>query len=308
MRAAAMLAMAAALAFAEGEPLLWRPAPAEGRLEVTLPGGWTGTRVHAVRVTVVVDGDPRPATPPHLTGWEAWVERRKAWQAAVTARTRALLPGATPAQWALLPLLDWRGGTQAPTRRLQPGEAAFLARAAEAERQAEAELEQADRARVRTLRIWCNGRAHTVETQVNRPLRVALAPRAGENRLEILDLASGSREVRTWWQEGGAAPRLQVLADGDTQFKVMAPSGKVGPAEWEHRHPSPAPGTYTVLWSGWEATSHGAEWGFQTNEPRVVTVEVLLDAGTDRERVQRFSRTCLPGEGEVVLGRFHVED
>jgi len=235
------------------------------------------------------------------------MERMKARKAAVAARTRALIPGATPAQWALLPLLEWGGGGQAPTRRLQAGEMAFLARAAEAQRQAEAELEEAARARTRTLRVWCNGRARTVEAQVNRPLRIALAPRGGENRLEILDTASGRREVRTWWQEGGAAPRLQVLADGDTQFKVLAPSGKLSEAEWEYRHPAPAPGTYTLRWSGWEATAHG-DWEPRALEPREVTVEVLLDAGTDRERVQRFTRTCLPGEGEVVLGQFHVED
>ncbi|HLO66028.1 MAG TPA: hypothetical protein VK188_03345, partial [Holophaga sp.] len=199
------------------------------------------------------------------------------------------------------------GGSHAPTRKLQPGEVAFLARAAGAQRQAETELEEAARARARTLRVWCNGRARTVEAQVNRPLRIALAPRAGENRLEILDTASGRREVRTWWQEGGAAPRLQILADGDTQFKVLAPSGKVSPADWEYRHPAPAPGTYTIRWSGWEATAQG-DWEPRAGEPRVVTVEVLLDAGTHRERIQRFTRTCLPGEGEAVLGRFHVED
>jgi len=76
---------------------------------------------------------------------------------------------------------------------------------------------------------------------------------------------------------------------------------------WTFHRATPAPGTYTVAWGGYQATYHDW-WRPEEGRPVQVEVDVLLNGGTDRERRFRFTRLCLPGGGEVILGTFNVEN
>lgn len=290
-------------------PIFWSPDPASGRLEISGPtGGWTAGDPD-VRIRVEVPGDPRPARDPGEDLWDYWERMREARKAAILARVKELLPGERPSDWARIGLLEW------PEREVDPEALpaasphllAFLARFAQARAQVQKELEKAEGARRRTVRLWFNGRAEAEEVEVNRDWRPDLRSVAGENRLEVRDEATGQTLVRTWWKEGRGGPRLQVRARGEwTTLKILEPGGKVD-RTYDFRRGSPRPGTYTVQWGDYQATHH-SWWGEGDDTPHEIVVDVILDGGTDRERRLVLRRTCLPGAGEAVLGTFDVED
>ena len=304
-----LLLLSALLAAPGQSPWFWVPPADGGALEVLgVPGGWTMEREPPARFQVSVPGDPRPKHTADRSWWEYYQEEQQGRQAALLQAVKARLPNEAPASWSLLPLLDWSTPEvpEADRKTATPREVAFLARYVEARAEAEAELEAADRARSRELLVWFNGRPERLHTTVNEPRHFRLEAEAGENRLEVMDPAIGAREVRTWWCEASSGPRLQVLSN-DTQIRVMEPNGAWSNPSWTFRRATPAPGTYTVSWGGYQATYHDW-WRPEEARPVQVEVDVLLNGGTDRERRFRFTRLCLPGGGEVVLGTFNVEN
>jgi len=291
-------------------PVFWSPAPDEGRLE--LPdslGGWAGNGPDRVTLRIRADADPRPRKDPGEEWWESYQRRRREREEAILQRVKLRMPGEAEADWTLLPLVAWQEepAIPEPVPAARRREVAFLARYAQVRRQVEEELERAEAARSRILRVWFNGRPSDLRAELNEDRHIYLEPRAGENRLEVLDPATGRREVRTWWSGAAAAPRLQVRADGDADFKVLEPDGRLSRLSSQFLRANPAPGTYTVFWSGYEASGH-TWWRPEEAAPLTVSVEVTLDAGTDRERRVRLGQLCLPGTGERVLGTFDVED
>jgi hypothetical protein len=313
MSLASLLALS--LLLAPGTPadpdaqVFWKPDPAAGRLEMDgILGGWfLDPPVPAIRFRV--EGDPRPARSPEEDYWDYWERMREVRRAAILARVKARLPGEDPGNWDLIRLLDWPEKELDPENLplAMPREVAFLARYARARAEVVAELDAAEAARRHPVRLWFNGRIGKDDLEANRTWRPDLEGQAGENRLEVRDEATGQTLVRSWWQEGRLGPRLQVRARGDwVSLKVLEPGGKVEDTTRYHRA-NPGPGTYTVSWGDYVATHH-AWWGEDGAAPREVVVDVLLDAGTDRERHLVFRRLCMPGEGEAVLGTFDVED
>ena len=195
-----------------------------------------------------------------------------------------------------------------PTVAKTPGQLRQEALRAEADR-------LANLWRHRTIAVWFNGEPLPqpwVDVNTTRTFRVV--SRNGENRLELLEPESGARATRTWWVstsrdrlrvfalrdsfgDGSWLPGdLQVLEpDGATARFGRTPSGgKAG--GWEYTHAAPPPGTYTVRWSPspWQPIA-------------TVTVEAVLDGGTDRERHWRFNRLILPGTPPMVFGTFDVD-
>jgi hypothetical protein len=279
--------------------------PKGGRLEILYPlGGWTGQESKSIRFRLTVEGDPRPPQDRDWISYWDWASWEQEREEALLGRVRELLPLEPAALWKLTKLLD---GTSEPATRppIRPAEMAFLARYAETRARAEKEMSEADQACYRPVRAWFNGRALETRAAVNATSRLWVEPRAGENRLEVLDPATGTSLVRTWWQVAAAGPRLQAKAEGSS-IRILEPGGKLTNATNLYRSANPAPGTYQVLWGGWEATHR--PWNSYQAPPVQVDVEVLLDPGTDRERAFRFGRLCLPGAGEALLGTFHVED
>ena len=186
----------------------------------------------------------------------------------------------------------------------------------------------------RRVEIWFNGRKYVQTVSVGQAFWVQLQNAEGENRLEVGFRGSGSWQLRSWWtwatrdrlqvrviEEGAASAEEgdsegEWYGGGDGDIRVVEPDGTVaqegntpsgGRKRWHgYSHGDPLPGTYTVRWQPrvWEE-EEGA--GSQA-KPRRVAVEVLLDAGTDRERRWRFEQLVMPGRAEVVLGSFDVED
>lgn len=302
------LGLAPAAAFGQS-PVFWNPAPLDGHLELQGSlGGWSRDVPPQPSLLLAVPGDPRPSRPPEMGGWEYWEREQKDREEAILQRVKARMPGEPPTRWALLKLLEW--DAEAPEEEARPvakpGELAFLARYAGIRAQVEEELKRAEEARYRDLRYWFNGRAGDVRAELNRPWGLYLEPQAGENRLEVLERATGQRESRTWWHEAAAGPRLQVLVEGG-EVKVLEPGGALSSATSFFRRANPTPGTYTLSWGSYRATEHHW-WSPEDAAPVTLVVDVLIDAGTDRERHLRFQSLCLPGGGERVLGSFDVEN
>lgn len=168
--------------------------------------------------------------------------------------------------------------------------------------------------RSRRVQVWFNGEPSLCWVEVNRTQGFTVVAQNGENRLELIEPESGARASCSWWVSTAAVRlRVAVLRDvedlpypsGDLQ--VVEPDGTVaesprttpsgGRSTWmEYRHPAPLPGSYTVRWK--------PAW---YRDPAVVTVEVALDPGTDRERRWRLNRLILPGSPPAILGTFDVE-
>ena len=313
MRIAAVPVLLLALAHpsAQGQsPWFWVPPAGGGRLELPEPlGGWTREGPFQIRLQVGLDPDPMPRRPQGEAWWDYWEEEQKAREAAILQRVKELLPQEAPSSWSMIHLLDWHAmdTPEPPRKAAQPREVAFLARYAKARAQAEAEARQAERARTRELRVWCNGRSSKLDVALNQDAGLAVEPRSGENRLEVMDPATGQRETRTWWYEAPSGPRLQVLGQAGTAIVVLEPGGQLSRPTDRFLRTSPAAGTYSVSWGGYQATSH---WWWRPEEaaPILAVVDVLIDGGTDRERHLHFEQLCLPGAGAVLLGTFHVEE
>ena len=169
--------------------------------------------------------------------------------------------------------------------------------------------------RHRAITVWLNGEPLPpcwVDVNTTRSFRVL--SQNGENRLELLEPESGARATRTWWVST-ARDRLRVFAlrgsfgDGSWlpgELQVLEPDGATArygrtpsggrAGIWEYTHAAPPPGTYTVRWdpSPWQPVAS-------------VTVEAVLDGGTDQERRWRFNRLILPGTPPLVFGTFDVD-
>jgi hypothetical protein len=144
----------------------------------------------------------------------------------------------------------------------------------------------------------------------------SLASQNGENRLEIWEPDSGKRLVRSWWTSASRTRlRINQVRSSDDEWgtgnlEILEPNGDLathgrrttsgGTLTWsnEYLHPTPAPGTYTLRWTG----------GYRGGKPFRVIVEGLLDGGTDTERRWRFERLLLPGAGPATLGTIDVEN
>jgi hypothetical protein len=170
--------------------------------------------------------------------------------------------------------------------------------------------------RDRRLLVWFNGTETQLSVRVGALAYFSVASQNGENRLEILEPDSGRRIVRSWWTSA-ARTRLMVAQVrssedewGQGALEVLEPNGDLathgrrttsgGTLSWgnEYLHPNPAPGTYTLRWTG----------GYRGGRPFRVILEALLDGGTDQERRWRFERLVLPGAGAVTLGTLDVEN
>ncbi len=283
----AILALALPAAASPAPP----PAPyvpdlARWRLELlSCPGGWVTQARQTVTFRLVDPGDPNP--PKEQPGQGDAYQDAEAW------RPAAPEPEKTPEQLR--------------QERVR----------AEAERKANAW-------RQRTVRAWFNGEELPAQgAEVNVTGSLVLDSRNGENRLELLEPDSGARAGCSWWVSTGRN-RLEVralreygwgahpwsLQPGTTppgNLRVLEPDGTLaesfrttpsgGRCRWdEYLHAAPPPGTYSVQWQM-------PYWG----SPALVTVEVLLDPGTDRERRWRFTRLILPGSLPAVLGTFDVD-
>jgi len=177
------------------------------------------------------------------------------------------------------------------------------------------ELTRRNAWRQRRLLVWFNGEASTLDAQVGHSAYFSATSQNGENRLEILEPDSGLRLVRSWWTFASRARlrifRVQASDDewGGGSLEVLEPNGDLasggrrtpsgGTLDWSshYSHPNPAPGTFTLRWSG----------GYRGGKPFRVVIEAILDGGTDRERHWRFERLMLPGAGPATLGTVDVE-
>ncbi len=273
----ALFAVVACAALAAAPPP-YRPDPSAWRLEVAPGlGGWMDASVVTLRLKVVDPNDPEPPR-----------EGAAAWDDAPDEDDP----------------MDEGGAAETEVQRRARWEA--RERAWEARRARNAW-------RDRTVILWFNGEERRRFIRVGYPLEERLTCLGGENRLEILEPASGQRLVRTWWAASGRARLVvQQAADGDSPggtLEVVEPGGALaasyrrtasgGMAEWNrYTHPHPPAGTYTLRWTGvWRG-----------GKPGLITVEAVLDAGTERERRWSFRKLLLPGAGPVVLGTVDVEE
>jgi hypothetical protein len=188
----------------------------------------------------------------------------------------------------------------------------------------------------RRVEIWFNGQKRIETVSVGQGFWVSLEHAEGENRLELVHRGSGSWQLRSWWtwatrdrlqvrviEEGSANASVEEGQDepyedrgGEGDLRVVEPDGTVadqgntpsgGRKRWHgYSHGDPLPGTYTVRWKPQSWDEDGERQ--RQLKPRRVAVEVLLDAGTDKERRWRFEQLVMPGKSEVVLGSFDVEE
>lgn len=171
-------------------------------------------------------------------------------------------------------------------------------------------MEAAEASRERRIQAWFNGEAQELELEVNREQRFPIHPVQGENRLELLDPATGQFQVRSWWC-GDRAPRLRVIAqERDVRWpswglEVLEPGGKLTSGLRDFAKTHPTSGTYTLCWN---AGAPSRWWSPEDAHPRRVQMEVILDGGTDKERRWRFESLILPGSGNIPVGSFDVED
>lgn len=187
-------------------------------------------------------------------------------------------------------------------------EARYLAR-----RKAEEERQRRNAWRKRKLRIWFNGTARVSETSVGSTTYEYLPCQDGENRLEILEPDSGLRLVRTWWTFAARTRLVVRRVDADPVWdggglEVLEPDGSLA-AAWRktpsggmamgdhYTHREPPAGTYTLRWAS----------SYRGAQPSTVSLEAVLDPGTERERRWTFSRLLIPGAGTFTLGTFDVE-
>lgn len=168
--------------------------------------------------------------------------------------------------------------------------------------------------RERKATVWFNGQVQPLTVSVGHSYMLNLDAVNGENRFEVFVPDAGKRVVRTWWVSSSRT-RLRVskvLSEESYvgNLEVLEPGGELATAgrrtptggicTWggEYTHSSPPPGTYTLRWTG----------GWRGAKPCRVTVEAVLDGGTDQERRWRFERVVLAGAGPVTLGTVDVED
>jgi hypothetical protein len=205
-------------------------------------------------------------------------------------------------------------GDEAESDDVEPPE-----QSAEELRQARLQQEEETRRtawRDRHLIVWFNGATTQLSTRVGYSTDYSVTSQNGENRLEVWEPDSGQRIVRSWWASA-ARTRLmisQVRASeeewGTGNLEILEPNGDLasrgkrttsgGTLDWSnaYQHPTPAPGTYTIRWTG----------GYRGGKPFRVVVEAILDGGTDSERRWRFERLLLPGAGPATLGSIDIEN
>jgi len=170
--------------------------------------------------------------------------------------------------------------------------------------------------RSRNLQVWLNGDTTELNVRVGYATMFQAESQNGENRLEIWEKDSGKRVVRTWWANGSKARlRIHPLSKAEEEWnsghlEILEPNGDLasqgrrtnsgGTLSWsgEYLHPTPAMGTYTLRWTG----------GYRGAKPFKVTLEAILDGGTEQERRWVFERLILPGAGPVTLGTLDVEN
>ncbi|MDP2875771.1 MAG: hypothetical protein Q8O00_06265 [Holophaga sp.] len=293
-------------------PVFWKAEPRNSRLEILTPtGGWETSGEKELRLKVVDLTDPRPAVDRSLDYWEQWQTRRKAEEEAVRFCALQQVAGDPPIRAQRREeIWTWLQDGESEKGPITPAELSFTSRWLKALAGARQQLADAEQSRKRTLQAWFNGEALTWNVEVNREQAFTVNSIQGENRLEILDSATGQTQVRTWWY-GGRSPRLRVTAReqgvrwSSWDLEVMEPGGKLvsGVQDFEKSHP--ASGTYSLRWNAGAASQW---WSPEDAQPRLLRVDVMLDGGTDKERRWRFEVLILPGTGRVQIGSFDVED
>ena len=288
-------------------PALWKPDPANSRLEILTPlGGWASLDRIEVRVRLADPTDPLRSVDEYRDRGDYWEERRQEEEKAFKDRVMNLLGGDEEVLWEEERLSTPEGWSpeEAVPQLSKPLERL------KAEHAVREELNVAERARRRELKVWFNGELTLLDVEVNRIYDWPLVPREGENRFEILDPVTKRREVRTWWSTLGI-PRLKVVVhrEGDSgrreELTVLEPGGALRRNYGLYTNAYPAVGTYTLRcetesWSSW--------WSPQSSPPRLVCADITLDGGSDRERQWHFEQLVIPGAGATILGSFDVED
>jgi hypothetical protein len=277
---------------------------------LTILGGWAETGPAGIRVQWTDPTDPRPPVDRSLDYWDRWQARHQTEKEALRLRAWECFEGEPGIEAARREaLIAWAEDRESEADPTTPAELAFTRRWLKASAQARRELEAAEVSRERTAQVWFNGEAMHWELEVNRERTFEVKPVQGENRLELLDPATGERTVRTWWC-GSRAPRLRVVAREPGQrwpswnLAVLEPGGELASDLQDFERTHPAPGTYTLRWN---ARTPSPWWSLEDASPRIVQADVTLDGGTDRERRWHFESLVLPGSGTVVLGSFDVE-
>jgi hypothetical protein len=255
--------------------------------------------------------DPRPPADSSLDSWERWQAQREAEREALRLRTLERFEGEPGIpEGRRSEILAWIRDGEGGRAPVTSAELSFTARWKRAEGEARRELEAAQRSRERRVPAWFNGEALEWELEVNRECSFTVSPIQGENRLEILDPATGARQVRTWWC-GAKGARLRVTARErgvrwpSWSLEVLEPGGKLSTGLQEFQRTHPSPGTHSLRWN---AGTPSRWWSAEDACPRTVDVDVILDGGTDRERRWRFETLILPGTGSTLMGSFDVED
>lgn len=167
--------------------------------------------------------------------------------------------------------------------------------------------------RSRQITVWFNGTTIPLSVQVGYSTTMEIKSQNGENRLELCEPTSGLRVARSWWVSTSKI-RLHIAKLPDQNWngnlEILEPNGELATSgkrtvsggvlnySGEYTHPTPAPGTYALRWTG----------GYRGGKPSSVCVEAVLDGGTDTERRWHFERLILPGAGPVTLGTVDVEN
>ena len=254
-------------------PVIYVPDPKQWRVELKPDlGGWQSETHPLIRIKVVDPNDPNPPSDD---------EERPVYD-------------------------DYEGEMEEA-----PEKSADQLRKDRLQREAE---ERRNAWRERKATVWFNGQAQPITLSVGRSYLVNLDAANGENRFEVFVPDAGKRVVRTWWvsssrtrlrvskvlSEEPYSGNLEVLEPGGELATAgrRTPSGGMCTWSGEYTHSSPPPGTYTLRWTG----------GWRGAKPCRVTVEAVLDGGTDQERRWRFERVVLAGAGPVTLGTVDVEE
>ncbi len=256
------------------KPAIYVPDPKQWRVELKPDlGGWQSETHPLIRIKVVDPHDPNPPS---------------------DEEERPVYDG------------DFEGEMEEA-----PEKSAVQLRKERLERESE---EMRNAWRERKAMIWFNGQAQPITLSVGRSYPLNLDAANGENRIEVFIPDAEKRVVRTWWVSSSRT-RLRVskiLSEEpySGNLEVLEPGGELatpgrrtpsgGICGWggEYTHSTPPPGTYTLRWTG----------GWRGAKPCRITVEAVLDGGTDQERRWRFERVMLPGAGPVTLGTVDVED
>ncbi|MBK8794271.1 MAG: hypothetical protein IPN59_14440 [Holophaga sp.] len=307
-----VLCLALPLQGQASSPFFWKADPRQSHLEIlTALGGWETSGQDEIRLTLVDQTDPRPSVDRSLEYWERWEARHREEATALRLRAWELFVG-EPGILKSRPdeIIAWTQDRDSEIGPTTAAELSFTGRWLKAYGQARQELEAAEQSRERSFLVWFNGEPLEWNLEVNRERTFLLNLLQGENRLEILDPATGQRTVRTWWY-GGRSPRLRVIARelgaewSSWNLDVLEPGGKLASRVSDYGKSHPAAGTYTLRWNAGVASEW---WSLEDARPRQVEVDVILDGGTDKERRWRFQALVLPGTGSVLIGSFDVED